>query len=171
MLTELRRPAPWGALALALVLAACETASTNTGQVTGDARMTLTPPQVTAVRPPAVEVNPLAAGGGADRVFFALDRYDLNEQSRAVIGKWGEYLRRNPGTTFRIEGHADERGTREYNLALADRRATAVREFLLSLGVRPTQLQTVSYGKERPAVPGSNEQAWAQNRRAVALLQ
>jgi len=173
MLTEPRHLAPWGILALALVLAACETTPTNSGQVTSN--VTSDPGRNTnpaiAARPVPVEANPLAVGNGADRVFFALDRHDLNDQSRAVVAKWGEYLRTQPNKRFVIEGHADERGTREYNLALADKRAIAVREYLLTMGVRPSQLQTVSYGKERPAVPGSSEQAWSQNRRAVALLE
>jgi peptidoglycan-associated lipoprotein len=163
MVTNVRRAAPWG---LAIFLAACSTPDTNTGQTTGVAVATPAPQVSTQPQRP-VEISPFATAGG-DRILFALDRHDLSEEARGVVTKWGEYLRTQPNRRFTIEGHADERGTREYNLALADRRAMSVRDHLIGQGVRPTQLRTVSYGKERPAVTGSSEQAWSQNRRAVA---
>jgi peptidoglycan-associated lipoprotein len=166
MVTDVRRAAPWGGLSFAIFLAACSTPDTNTGQTTGVAVATPAPQVSTQPQRP-VEINPFATAGG-DRILFALDRHDLSEEARGVVTKWGEYLRTRPSQRFTIEGHADERGTREYNLALADRRAMSVRDHLISQGVRPGQLRTVSYGKERPAVTGSSEQAWSQNRRAVA---
>ena len=106
----------------------------------------------------------------ADRVFFALDSYTLDSEARRVLDGQAEWLQRNTGVRVTIEGHADERGTREYNLALGDRRANAARDYLQSRGVASTRMQTISWGKERPAVEGSNESAWSQNRRAVTVI-
>jgi peptidoglycan-associated lipoprotein len=106
-----------------------------------------------------------------DRVFFGTDRYDLAPEAQATLQGQAGWLNRYPNVTIIIEGHADERGTREYNLALGDRRANTVRDYLIALGVAPNRITTISYGKERPQVPGSNEQAWAQNRRAVTVVQ
>jgi peptidoglycan-associated lipoprotein len=106
--------------------------------------------------------------GYSDQVFFAFDRHDLSVGARATIKAWSEWLRSHPDSRVLVEGHADERGTREYNLALGARRATAIREYLIALGVRATRVRTLSYGKERPAVAGSNESMWAKNRRGVA---
>jgi peptidoglycan-associated lipoprotein len=171
MLTQLRRPPVWGGLALVLALAACETAPTNEANKQGTG--TGTPSrEVAVVAPPVsrVTASPFTQPGG-DRILFALDRHDLDEQARGLVSKWAEYLRQAPSTRFTIEGHADERGTREYNLALGDRRAMAVRDYLVTQGVPASRLRTVSYGKERPAQPGSNEQSWSQNRRAVAVTE
>jgi peptidoglycan-associated lipoprotein len=106
----------------------------------------------------------------SDRVFFALDSYSLDSQSRQTLDAQADWLARYPNVNVTIEGHADERGTREYNLALGDRRANAARDYLQSRGVAPNRMQTISWGKERPAVEGSNEEAWAQNRRAVTVV-
>ena len=105
-----------------------------------------------------------------DRVFFAFDSYSLDDTSRQTLDAQAEWLARNPNVRVTIEGHADERGTREYNLALGDRRANAARDYLQARGVDGSRMQTLSWGKERPAVEGSNESAWAQNRRAVTVV-
>lgn len=105
-----------------------------------------------------------------DRVFFGLDRADLAPDARAVLERQAQWLRQYPTATVVVEGHADERGTREYNLALGERRANAMRTYLVALGIDPTRIRIVSFGKERPAVLGSNEQSWAQNRRGVTVL-
>jgi peptidoglycan-associated lipoprotein len=105
-----------------------------------------------------------------DRVFFDTDKIDVKPEGRTTLERQAEWLKRYPNVTVTIEGHADERGTREYNLALGDRRATSVKNILASLGVDPRRLHTISYGKERPAVVGSNEAAWAQNRRGVTVV-
>lgn len=105
-----------------------------------------------------------------DRVFFGYDRYDVSEEARATLDAQAAWLQRYPNLTVTVEGHADERGTREYNLALGERRANAVKNYLVSMGVNAGRLSTISYGKERPAVPGSNETAWAQNRRGVTKV-
>jgi peptidoglycan-associated lipoprotein len=106
----------------------------------------------------------------ADRVFFAFDSYSLDAEARSVLDAQAAWLMRYPNVNVTIEGHADERGTREYNLGLGDRRANAVRTYLESRGIAARRMQTLSWGKERPAVAGSNEAAWAQNRRAVTVV-
>ncbi len=103
----------------------------------------------------------------ADRVFFELDSYSIDDEDRRTLDAQAAWLAGNPNVRVTIEGHADERGTREYNLALGDRRANAARDYLEARGVAPTRMQVISWGKERPANPESNETAWAQNRRAV----
>ncbi len=105
-----------------------------------------------------------------DTVFFAFDSSVLRPESQAVLRQQAAWLQRNPNARVTIEGHTDERGTREYNLALGERRANAVRSFLIAEGVQPDRIRTLSYGKDRPAALGSNEQAWAQNRRGVTVV-
>jgi peptidoglycan-associated lipoprotein len=105
-----------------------------------------------------------------DRVFFAFDRSDLDASARQTLQRQAAWLKQYGNVTVTIEGHCDERGTREYNLALGARRANAVREYLVSLGISPSRIQTISYGKERPAALGSNEEAWRLNRRGVTVL-
>jgi len=106
----------------------------------------------------------------SDRVFFAFDSYSIDAEARRTLDGQADWLARNPNVRVTIEGHADERGTREYNLALGDRRANAARDYLQSRGVAASRMQTISWGKERPAVEGSNEYAWSQNRRAVTVV-
>jgi peptidoglycan-associated lipoprotein len=105
-----------------------------------------------------------------DRVFFATDSSTLDGIAQDVLTRQAQWLSQNPQTTVTIEGHADERGTREYNLALGARRAQAARDFLAARGVAPNRMRTVSYGKERPVALGSDEASWAQNRRAVTVV-
>ena len=112
----------------------------------------------------------LAATAG-DRVFFAFDRSDINAEGQQTLERQAAWLRRYPNVAVRIEGHCDERGTREYNLALGERRANAVRNVLIAAGVSASRFSTISYGKERPIVVGSNEEAWAQNRVAITTVQ
>jgi peptidoglycan-associated lipoprotein len=106
----------------------------------------------------------------ADRVFFDFDSYALDDRDRATLDAQAAWLTRNSGVHVTIEGHADERGTREYNLALGDRRANAARDYLESRGIASTRMQTLSWGKERPANPGTSEEAYAENRRAVTVV-
>ncbi|MFZ5609571.1 MAG: peptidoglycan-associated lipoprotein Pal [Pseudomonadota bacterium] len=122
------------------------------------------------VLPPAGSIADLVRVVGTDRVFFAFDSAELSPQARETLRKGAEWLRANASVALMIEGHADERGTREYNLALGERRANAVRSYLMALGVAGNRLQTISYGKERPDDPRSTEEAWAKNRRAVATI-
>lgn len=110
------------------------------------------------------------AQAGSDTVYFGYDSYELDDPSRTVLGKQAEWLARYPKVKVTVEGHTDDRGTREYNLALGDRRANAAKNFLAAQGVDATRITTISYGKERPAVDGADEAAWAKNRRAVTVL-
>jgi peptidoglycan-associated lipoprotein len=105
-----------------------------------------------------------------DRVFFDYDSVVLSPEATGVLDQQAAWLQQYPNVIVTIEGHADERGTREYNLALGDRRANAVKNYLLALGVSPARLLTISYGEERPEDPGHDEVAWSQNRRAVTTV-
>ena len=105
-----------------------------------------------------------------DRVFFETDSSELTPQSRATLDKQAQWLGRYDRYAFTIEGHADERGTREYNIALGARRAQAVRDYLASRGIQPQRMRTVSYGKERPVAVCNDISCWSQNRRAVTVL-
>jgi peptidoglycan-associated lipoprotein len=154
-------------LAAVSLLAACETAPNagNTGATTG---------QTTAPAPAPNAITPgsqadLRATAG-DRVFFAYDKSDITAESRQILQKQADWMKKYQSVTVTIEGHCDERGTREYNLALGERRATAVKNVLVALGIPANRVSTISYGKERPAVVGSNEAAWAQNRRGVTTV-
>jgi peptidoglycan-associated lipoprotein len=135
-------------------------------------------PSETGAPPPAKVGNANVPGSaadfvaqsGSDYVLFGYDSYELDDEARTTLGKQAEWLARYPSVRVTIEGHADERGTREYNLALGDRRATAAKNFLAAQGVDTSRMTTISYGKERPAVEGSDEAAWARNRRAVTVV-
>lgn len=105
----------------------------------------------------------------SDRVYFDTDRYDVDGEDQRILASQAEWLRRYPNTRVTIEGHCDERGTRDYNIALGARRANAAKNYLASAGVNPARIATVSYGKERPEAMGSDEGAWARNRRAVTI--
>jgi peptidoglycan-associated lipoprotein len=159
-----------GCLFVAALSACSETASTPENK-----------PQLSAL-PSQSETPPLASGrdtilwgglngGAGDRVFFALDSSLLNPEAMRTLQAQAAFLKANSVRYLTIEGHADERGTREYNLALGDRRANAVRDFLIAQGIPPDRLRTLSYGKERPQVAGHDEAAWSQNRRGVSVLQ
>ena len=104
-----------------------------------------------------------------DRVFFAYDSYSLTDAAQSTLSKQAQWLKENPSVTISIQGHADERGTREYNLALGDRRANSAKDFLMSQGISSNRVTTISFGKERPVKSGSNDMAWAQNRRSVTI--
>lgn len=140
------------------------------------------PVQQPAEAPPQAETGNVQQGAvpgskedflqqaGSDRVFFGTDQYDLDGEDRATLDRQAAWLARYQNVHFTVEGHCDERGTREYNLALGERRANAAKNYLVSAGVAASRITVVSYGKERPAVPGDDESAWAQNRRAVTVL-
>ncbi|MBL0318098.1 MAG: peptidoglycan-associated lipoprotein Pal [Alphaproteobacteria bacterium] len=104
-----------------------------------------------------------------DRVFFGFNSSDLDSTSTAILENQARWLSANKSKKVVVEGHADERGTREFNLALGERRANAVKEYLTGHGVDSSRVKTISYGKERPAVQGSSEESWAQNRRSVLI--
>ncbi len=111
-----------------------------------------------------------AAVGGSTVVYFDTDRFNIDSADAAALQAQAQYFARYPQLTFTVEGHADERGTREYNLALGERRANSAKNYLVSLGVSAERIRTVSYGKERPVALASNESAWAENRRAASVM-
>jgi peptidoglycan-associated lipoprotein len=138
-------------------LAAC--AGTDNGAANTTARVDTTPP-------PAMKQDTISF----DPVYFDYDKATLRPEGQKVLAGVADWMKKNPNVAIRIAGHADERGTREYNLALGERRAVTSRAYLISLGVPAARLDTVSYGKERPAIVGSSEESYAKNRRAVAEL-
>ena len=118
--------------------------------------------------PSELDINARLVSVG-DRVRFELDRYDLSPEAQATLRQQAALLQNYPQVVVTIEGHADERGTREYNLALGERRADAVRNYLTALGVSPDRVTVISYGKERPECPEASEGCWSQNRRGVTV--
>jgi peptidoglycan-associated lipoprotein len=156
------------AMAAALLLAACAsdepaaTADASAGGGTTDTGITQG-----AVQPGSAQDFQQNVG---DRVFFGFDRYDLTAEAQSQLQKQAAWLAQYPAATVTIEGHADERGTREYNLALGERRANAVANYLTALGVDAGRISVISYGKERPDCVESNESCWAQNRRGVTVV-
>ena len=105
-----------------------------------------------------------------DRIFFATASSVVDSEGQAALDKQAQWLKSNSSVSVTVEGHADERGTREYNIALGERRATAAKNYLVGQGVPASRISTISYGKERPAVTGNDESAWSQNRRAVTVI-
>jgi peptidoglycan-associated lipoprotein len=164
--------------AAALLLSACASQPKTTADTTGGG-MTSTDTQMATETTEPAETTEIGVVPGTqedlvvnvgDRVFFDFDKYDLRPEAREQLERQAAWLKANPNVTVTVEGHADERGTREYNLALGERRADSARNYLVALGIDPNRIQTISYGKERPAVLGSNEAAWAQNRRGVTVV-
>jgi len=158
-------------IAAVLLLAACSSTPAPTANSGGAGNAP--PPQVASnaptsnVTPGSKEQFQTEVG---DRIFFDYDKYDLSADARAQLEKQAAWLKSYPNITVTVEGNCDERGTREYNLALGERRATSAKNYLVALGIDPNRVQTISYGKERPAVLGSDESAWAQNRRDVTAI-
>ena len=118
---------------------------------------------------PGSQADFVAQMMGADTVYFDTDRYNIDSQDAAALAQQAQWLSRYPNKRATIEGHCDERGTRDYNLALGERRANSAKNYLVSQGVDASRITTVSYGKERPGAVGSDEAAWAKNRRAVTV--
>jgi peptidoglycan-associated lipoprotein len=150
------------------LLAACETASDQSASSAGTGTQTGTGSATTQTR--ARSPQEILTSEVGDRVFYDFDKSDLKPEARRTVERWAAFLKQYPNLTVTVEGHADERGTREYNLALGERRANSAKNFLVSLGVDARRVATISYGKERPAVVGSNEAAWSQNRRGVMVV-
>ena len=109
-------------------------------------------------------------GVTSNTIHFAFDQYDIDPEARAILDSQAAWLRAHPQANITIEGHCDERGTREYNLALGDRRANSAKNYLAAAGISPGRITTISYGKERPIALGSDDASWAQNRRAVTIV-
>jgi len=157
-------------IAAVLLLAACSSTpapTANSGSAGAPPPQVATTAPVGNVTPGSKEEFQVSVG---DRIFFDFDKYDLSAEARAQLEKQAAWLKTYPNVTVTVEGNCDERGTREYNLALGERRATSAKNYLVALGVDPNRIQTISYGKERPAVVGSDEAAWAQNRRDVTAI-
>jgi len=159
-------------------LAACETASQTDTATSGDSSASSTTASSSANSSTSTAGSAEAAEAKAkaalaevgNTVYFDFDSSALSAASTAMLGRQAAFLKANPSITVTIEGHADERGTREYNLALGDRRASAARDYLIAQGINAARVRTVSYGKERPAMAGSNNAAWAKNRRAATVI-
>jgi peptidoglycan-associated lipoprotein len=159
-----------GVFAAVMLLAACESTPSTTANTssTGTASgATGGSTSTSSVTPGSVSDFTVNVG---DRVFFDLNKYDLKADARATLDKQAAWLKQYPKYAITIEGHCDERGTREYNMALGERRATSTKNYLVNLGVPAARIKTISYGKERPVALGHNEDAWKQNRRAVTVL-
>jgi peptidoglycan-associated lipoprotein len=144
-----------------LMVAACSSTSENAGAST-------TPSSSQSSVVPGTQQDLVTNVG--DRVFFDFDKSVLKDEGKATLQRQAAWMKLYPNLTFTLEGHADERGTREYNLALGGRRAAAAKDYLVSLGVDAARINTVSYGKERPVCLESNENCWSQNRRAVTVV-
>ena len=127
-------------------------------------------PTPTGMAAPGSQAHFSQTMAGRDTILFDTDRYNIDSEDAAALRAQAEYMTQYANTRATIEGHADERGTRDYNLALGERRANAARNYLVSLGIAESRLRTVSYGEERPAATGSTESAWARNRRAVTVM-
>lgn len=152
-------------LASALALAACK----STAPADLPPEPTAPPPQTSTGPVPGSQADFVAQMNGQDIIYFDTDKYDVDSADAAALQSQAQWLNRYPDKRATIEGHCDERGTRDYNLALGERRANAAKNYLVSLGISAARLSTVSYGKERPVALGSDESAWAQNRRAVTI--
>ena len=139
-----------------LLLTACAVQKKQSGKMQGDVYT-------------GTDTVEYLASGVKDRVFFATNKSTLTTASRDTLRKQAAFMRKKKDLTFTIEGHADERGTREYNLALGERRANAVKDYLMTYGISGSRISVISYGKERPVNSGSTPLAWSQNRRSVTI--
>ncbi len=158
-------------LAAVTLITACESAPRKTTGVTDTVNnMSSSGGPTTVPAPAGVPQGEFELAVSQDRIFFDFDKYVVRPDAKLVLTRWVDWIKQHPQHLMTLEGHADERGTREYNLALGEKRANAVKEFLIAHGVSPDQITTLSYGKERPAVSGTGETAWAQNRRTVAAV-
>ena len=143
-------------LAAGILLSACATSKKGSTQLEGDVYS-------------GTDTVEYLASGVPDRVFFATNETVLTTASRETLRKQAGWLRKNSDITIVLEGHADERGTREYNLAIGERRANAAKDYLMTYGISANRISVLSYGKERPVDSGSNPLAWSKNRRSVSV--
>lgn len=154
-------------LAAVLLLAACAETPQTTADTSGKSAAAPAAAKPTGPAPGSREDFTQNVG---DRVFFDFDKSDIKPEGKTVLQRQADWLKKYPAVTVTVEGHCDDRGTREYNLALGERRASAVKKALVALGVPASRVSTISYGKERPIVVGDNDQAWAQNRVGVTVI-
>ena len=170
-MTQFSRSLKFACVSAALILGAC----THKQEVVNTAPPPAPPP---AAAPAPAPVTSRILPGSAedfrvnvgDTVHFGYDQYNVEDNDKALLGRQAQWLAKYPAVRVSVEGHADERGTREYNLALGARRANAVKEYLVSQGVSAARVETISYGKERPICTESNEACWTQNRRGVTVV-
>jgi peptidoglycan-associated lipoprotein len=167
----LRRTALLAVSVAALALGACAKKAPETlppvpdgSSATGDTTTGTAPGMVPGSQ------QEFVASISSDRIFFDYDQFNVDADDQATLRSQATWMQRYPAVRVLVEGHADERGTRDYNLALGERRANAAKNYLASLGIDPARIDTISYGKERPDAVGSNEESWARNRRAVSLV-
>jgi peptidoglycan-associated lipoprotein len=153
-------------LSALLLIGACSTDPEETAD-TGSAGATRSVAAAPGVTPGSTQDFIVNVG---DRVFFEFNKANLTDKSQDVLDKQADWLQKWSEAQITVAGHCDERGTREYNLALGERRANSVKDYLVSKGIAASRIKTISYGKERPAVLGSNEWAWSQNRRSVSSI-
>ena len=170
-MTQFSRSLKFACVSAVLILGACTHKQ--------EAVNTAPPPVQSAPAParPAPVVSSIVPGSAedfrvnvGDTVHFGYNEYNIQDNDKAVLGRQAQWLAKYPSVRVSVEGHCDERGTREYNLALGARRANAVKEYLVSQGVSTARVETVSYGKERPICTESNEACWTQNRRGVTVV-
>ena len=170
-MTRFSRSLKFACLSAALILGACthkqEAVQTQAPPVAPPPQQAQQAPVTSSIIPGSAEDFRVNVG---DTVHFALNQYNIEDADKQILGRQAAWLARYPSVRVTIEGHCDERGTREYNLALGARRANAVKEYLVSQGVSNGRLETISYGKERPICTDSNEACWAQNRRGVSTI-
>ena len=163
------------AISSLLLLSACETASqkvvsSGTTSTSGSASASSSVDKKKSLFAAAKQTKAEKLIAVGDRVLFDYDSAKLDSSAKILLDAQSRFLRANTDLNFIIEGHCDERGTREYNLALGEQRATAVRDYLVIQGIDPDRIKVISYGKEKPAVVGSNAMAWSKNRRAVTII-
>ena len=153
------------------LVAACESTSMEAGKAGGDGKMMKkgksSPPKGFSITPGSSQDLVVNVG---DRVFYGFDKSNLDATARATLEKQAAWLKNFGNVSITIEGHCDERGTREYNLALGERRANSAKDFLVALGISPNRIKTISYGKEKPVALGHDEASWSQNRRGVTTV-
>jgi peptidoglycan-associated lipoprotein len=170
-MTRFPRSLKFACLSAVLILGACthkqEAVNTAPPPAPPPAMAPAPAPVTSSIIPGSAEDFRVNVG---DTVHFALNQYNIEDSDKAVLGRQAAWLSKYPAVRVTVEGHCDERGTREYNLALGARRANAVKEYLVSQGVSNGRLETISYGKERPICTDSNEACWAQNRRGVTTI-
>jgi peptidoglycan-associated lipoprotein len=160
-----------------LLVAACETAVEEKAEVSGTGSAKQATTATTKAEPKAMMESKVIPGSQEDLVLnvggqiqFDYDKSNLRPDARQVVERWADWLQQYPAVTVTIEGHCDERGTREYNLGLGERRADSARKYLIALGINADRVGTISYGKERPSCVSSNEACWSQNRRDMLLV-
>ena len=153
----------------ALIIVACATVPDETVSSSSSSSSSSSGPQVIDGVYVGSETVEMLAVDVPDRVFFAYDSFALNVNAQETLAKQAAWLKANGSVTVAIEGHADERGTREYNLALGERRANAAKDYLITYGISADRISVISYGKERPVDSGSNPLSWSKNRRSVTV--